>query len=355
MTERKLDNTLFVHLRSVVNQALPLEYALRAAMLANPTELDQLSAIGRKIRQYWADLGASAAQIDAEDLMDFAWDTVQVGFPLTHRHGRCCGDQSLLEIIDRGLAGVREKFGSEVDALRIPATGYFRIVDLLNGNDILKLLNAVARCLGDAKAYEAEDTIELKRFVLGIRQPVHLHPGMEYVAKTRPEGAHKVERFGIVLDTKMELALPDLMRQMREFLYQFAVRRESMRPAFVEDRTSHDLIEAFLRDEMFGRIDKHAVTRLDGFVGPLTGLYCWDLVQRYRQEKRKSAVDEAIAGTLEIYPKGVREVGEDAIRKNYNTARVTINNVFFGETAQKKPRNNRRRSPEKSLSRQGKQ
>lgn len=349
MTERKLDNTLFVHLRSVINQALPLEYALRAARQANPIELEQLSAIGSKIRQYWTDLGASAAEIDAEDLMAFAWDTVQVGFPLTHRHGRRYPDRTFLGIIDRGLAGVREKFGSEVDALRIPATGYFRIVDLLNGNDILKLLNAVVRCLRDAKAYEAEDAIELKKFVLGIREPVHLHPGMEYVAKTRPDGEREVEQFGVVLDTKMELALPDLMRQMREFLYQFAVRRESMRPAFVEDRTSHDLIGAFLRDEMFGHIDKHTVTRLDGFVGPLTGLYCWDLVQRYRQEKRKSAVDEAIAGTLAIYPKGVREVGEDVIRKNYNTARVTINNVLFGKAAPKKSRNTRRRSPGKPL------
>ncbi|HKR44776.1 MAG TPA: hypothetical protein VJU59_34740 [Paraburkholderia sp.] len=349
MTEPKLDNTLFVHLRSALNQALPLEYALRAARQANPNELEQLSAIGRDIRQYWTDLGASAAQIDAEDLMEFAWDTVQVGFPLTRRHGRRYRDRTFLGIIDRGLAGVREKFGSEVDALRVPATGYFRIVDLLNGNDILKLLNAVVRCLGDAKAYEALDTIELERFVRGIREPVHLHPGMEYVAKTRPDGEREVEQFGVVLDTEMELALPDLMHQIWEFLYQFAVRRESMRPAFVEDRTSHDMIEAFLRAEMFGHVNQRTVKRLDGFVGPLAGLYCWDLVQRYREEKRKSAVDEAIAETLAIYPKGVREVGEDSIRSNYNKARVTIKSVLFGKTDPTKPRNNRRQSPRKPL------
>lgn len=329
MTERKLDNTLFVHLRSVINQVLPLEYALRAAWQANPKELEQLSAVDGEIRQYWLDLGASAKEIDAEDLMDFAWDTLQIGFPLTHRHGRDYPDQTFANIIYRGLVSVRGKFGDAVEALRFPATRYFRIVDLLNGNDILKLLNAVAQCLTDAKPHGSKDQIALSKFILGTREPIRLHPGMEYVMKNRLDGDHEVEQFGIVLDTKIELLLPDLMRQMREFLYQFAARRKALRPAFANDPTSNDLIEAFLRDEMLGHIDKHTVTRLDGFVSPLTGLYCWDLVQKYRRERRKSAIDDAIAATLAIYPKNVREVGEDAIKKNYNTARVTINKVSF--------------------------
>ncbi|MCL4671252.1 hypothetical protein [Burkholderia pseudomallei] len=127
--------------------------------------------------------------------------------------------------------------------------------------------------------------------------------------------------------------MPDLERQIREFLYQFAVRRESLRPSNVVDRISHELIDEFLRDELLGRINKHNVQRRDGFTSLLSGLYCWDVVQRYRQEGKKSAVDEAIVSTLEIYPKNAREVGEDAIRKNYNTARVAIDKVSFGTTA----------------------
>jgi len=350
MTEPKLDNTLYIHLRSVINQALPLEYAIRAARQANPRELAQLSEIDHRIRKYWITLGASEAEVDAESLMDFAWDVIQVGFPLTRRHGRRYSDHEFLDLINRGLANVRETFGAEVRQLSIPATRYFRICDLLNGNDVLGLLDATARCLGDSKDYEAADDIELKKFVLGIREPIHLHPGLQYVVTDRRDGERAIESFGIVLDTEMEFSMPELKRQIREFLYQFAVRRESLRPVHTVDRISHELIDEFLRDELLGRIDNHKVKRLDGFISPLTGLYCWDLVQRYRHEEKKSPVDAAIVDTQAIYPKNVREVSEDAIRKNYNTARLAINKVSFSSATTKKPRgNSKQRQPRPSL------
>ncbi len=330
MTERKLDNTLYMQLMSVVNQALPLEYAIRAARQANPCELSQLSGISQRIKQYWIALGASEQEIESESLVDFSWDVIQVGFPLTRRHGRRYPDREFLDLIHRGLAGVRDMFGVEVARLSIPATGYFRICDLLHGNDVLGLLNVVARCLRDAKNYELADEIELSKFVLGVREPIHLRPGRDYVVCQRKEGERTVERFGIVLDTEMEFSMPDLKRQIREFLYQFAVRRESLRRSHIVDCTSHELIDEFLRDELFGRIDKFKVKRLDGFISPLSGLYCWDLVQRYRKEGIKAAVDEAVCDTLAIYPKSVRNVGDDAIRKNYNTVRTAINKVSFG-------------------------
>lgn len=330
MTERKLDNTLYVQLMGVVNQALPLEYAIRAARQANPREISQLSGINQRIKQYWIALGASDEEIESESLVDFSWDVMQVGFPLARRHGRHYPDREFLDLIHRGLAGVRDMFGGEVARLTIPATGYFRICDLLHGNDVLGLLNVVARCLRDAKDYETADEIELKKFVLGVREPIHLHPGRDYVVSQRREGGRTVERFGIVLDTEMEFSMLDLKRQVWEFLYQFAVRRESLRRSHLVDCTSSELIDEFLRDELFGRIDKYKVKRLDGFISPLSGLYCWDLVQRYRKEGIKSAVDEAVCDTQAIYPKSVRKVGEDAIRKNYNTVRAAINKISFG-------------------------
>ncbi|GJG99147.1 hypothetical protein [Paraburkholderia terrae] len=344
MTKRTLDNTLYIHLKSVINQALPLEYAIRAARQAYPHEMAQLSKIDQKIRQYWIDLGASEAEIDAESLMDFAWDVIQVGFPLTHRHGRRYPDREFLDLIHRGLATVRGLFGAEVAQIRTPPTRYFRICDLLNGNDVLRLLNATARILEDSEDYKAADEIELEKFALGIREPIHIHPGMQYVVDDRHEDGRTVERFGIVLDTEMEFSMQDLERQIREFLYQFAARRESLRPPHVVDHISNELIDEFLRDELLGRINKHNVQRRDGFTSLLSGLYCWDLVQQYRQEGKKSAVDEAIVSTLAIYPKNAREVGEDAIRKNYNTARVAIDKVSFDGATANKPRR-----PEPSL------
>ena len=64
-------------------------------------------------------------------------------------------------------------------------------------------------------------------------------------------------------------------------------------------------------------------------IGPLSGLYCWDLAKKNRDEGKKSCVDDAIQETLAIYPAKIRKVGEDAIRKNYNLTRVAIEKVSF--------------------------
>jgi len=344
MTKRTLENTLYIHFQSVINSALPLEYAIRAARQTNLRELKQLSEIEQGIRQYWIELGASNDEIEAEFLVDFAWDVIQVGFPLTRRHGRRYLDQEFLDLINCGLARVREVFGDKVNRLSIPATKYFRICDLLHGNDVLKLLNGVARCLIDARDYDVADDVELKKFMLGIREPIHLHPGLDYVVSERREGERTVERFGIVLDTELEFSMADLIRQVREFLYQFAIRRKSLRPSHLGDRISEELIGEFLRDAMLGQIDKHKVTRLDGFISPLSGLYCWDLVQQNRQGGIKSAVDDAIDETQAIYPKNIRQVGNDTIRKNYNTARVPINKVFAATLTKPRGRHNLRKS-----------
>src|ERR1700757_3650126 len=71
---------------------------------------------------------------------------------------------------------------------------------------------------------------------------------------------------------------------------------------------------AFLRDELLGSVDKHETKRLDGFISPLVGLHCWDLVQKLRRENAKSPVDSAMVATQAIYPKNIRAVGESAIR-----------------------------------------
>ena len=328
MTKRKLNNSLFIHLKSSINQAIPLEYAIRAAKKTNPNEFEKLSKIDRKIRQYWIALGATDAEIDAESLMDFAWDTIQVGFTMTRTHGRLY-DPEFHNLIHRGLTHFREAFDTEGCLLNVPAFRYFRICDLLNGNDVSRMVSAYAQCLQDAKDYEAADDIELKKFVLGIREPIHLHPGLQYVAGEFKKGERPVQGFGLLLNTEIEFSMTDLKQQIREFLYQFAALRQSLRPPCTVDHISSELINEFLRDELLGHADSHNVTRLDGFISILSGLYCWDLVQQYQTEKKKSAIDEAIANTLKIYPKNIREVEYEAIRKNYYTARTAISNLKF--------------------------
>ena len=54
----------------------------------------------------------------------------------------------------------------------------------------------------------------------------------------RRDGQRNVESFGVLLDTEMGLFVPQLQRQIREFLYELAIRRESLRPTLGVDRIS---------------------------------------------------------------------------------------------------------------------
>lgn len=362
MTKAKFDNSLYTHLESEVNQALRLEYAIRAAQQANPQELVQLAEIDIRIRQHWRDLGASDEEINGEQLIEFAWDTIQVGFPMSRRHNRLYSDRSFLQLLDKGLTDIPKEFGKTVDALLIPATNYFRICDLLNGNNIVSMMKAVAQCLVDAKEVEKrldlsmqerklknqqeiaqhefkrvpnKVDIDLEKFVRGIRTPIHLHPGMHYVSRERPNGPCPAESFGILLDTDADFTVPDLYRQVREFLYQFAVRRQSMQSLFVsKDNLPTALIQAFLIDGLLGKIETHKAARLDGLIGPLAGLHCWDLARKYEKEcnvrdDTKSPIDIAIDEALNTYPKSVRKIEWDAMRKNYYRARKEILGMPF--------------------------
>jgi len=340
MTKRKQNNSLFVHLQSVLNAVLPLEYAIRAAFLANPRELGQLSDIGKKIRQCWIDQGWDEIEIDKEFIIDFSWDAIQLGYPLVRRHGRYY-PRELYFRIQNGMNCIYEKFSSDVAASLIPATNYFRICDLLGGNDIFRLLNSTAQCLKESRNYDEKDAIDLEKFLLGVRLPIYIHPGCRFVAFDRTHSGRAGKFFAFALDLEVEFSPSSLKRQIREFIYQYAVGRNTVCGIENSNDSSDDLINEFLWDDLLGRIDKHSLTRLDGFISPLSGLYCWDLVLQYRVEGRRNAVDEAISETQRIYPRNVRAVTDDAIRKNYNTARTAIERVSFDVERKSKTKNGR--------------
>jgi hypothetical protein len=326
MTKRKRDNSLFLHLKSVFNKMLPLEYAIRASTEINPTIFNPLLEIDRKIRQYWIALGFNEKEIDIECLMDFAWDTIQIGFPLSRRHGRIYQDRKFISLINQGLANIHENFGIQISELGIPAARYFRACDLINGNDLLPMLNTVIECLNETRAYEATDDIEFTKFVRSIREPIHIHPGIQFVAGEFPNSREPISGFGLLIDTESDLSTKEIKQQIREFLYQFALRKRSSFPSGAPDDTSESLINEFLNEEIFGLTDTQQVVRLDAFISILTGLYCWDLVQMYKLEKRKSAINDAITEVLKIYPNGngVHRVSFDTIRKNYYSIKKEI-------------------------------
>ncbi|WP_144424092.1 hypothetical protein [Herbaspirillum hiltneri] len=329
MTKKKIDNALYHHLKNAVSKALPLEYAIRATRQSRSVEFQKLLEIDLQIRKYWMRLGATEAEIDTEGFMDLAWDTVQIGFPLAHRHGRLY-PPTMLDLINRGLAEVGGIFRDEALQWDVPAANYFRLSDLLHGNDMQYMLRAAALALKEARHYKPEDDVDLKFFAKEIRQPIHLHPGLRYAADEREENGRSVEQFGILLDTKMEFSLPDLKRQIREFIYQYAARRKSLRPAFAKDLTAERLLNDFFSTDLLDaeEDDEVQITRHDALMSGLAGLHCWDRWMLYQLQGHKFPAARAIKDTLDIYPKEAIPVMERAIRKNCKAAEEIINDTI---------------------------
>ena len=86
--------------------------------------------------------------------------------------------------------------------------------------------------------------------MLGIREPIRLRPGLQFVTNHRLDGPREVKRFGIVMDTEVDFDTADLRQLVREFLYQFAQRGLTLRAQTAEDPVSNELIQAFLTADL---------------------------------------------------------------------------------------------------------
>ncbi|WP_432239575.1 hypothetical protein [Herbaspirillum robiniae] len=348
MSEKRVDNTLYRHVASIINRALFLEYAIRAAKDRFPEEMQRLSELDLEIRKTWIELGLREEEIDAEDFMEFAWDFIQVGTTLTHSHGRILRP-TLKEIFDRGLPEIFEKFRPVVEKLLIAPAKHYRICDLLKGNNILSLLNDVSQALRDANSYEMDDDIFVSKFIKNVRGPIFLHPAFRHepIEYDSEGGAGQIGALALIVDFNVPFSELDLKRQFREFQYQYAKQRAIYGNGGMHDLVPHQLINGALYEDFYGFDGEDPIIRHDGFINVLSGLYCYDRfhdIQSARQNSKSkrddstdSPLEEAIKETLSLYPdRGVDKsnVNLRGIRKNYETARKRIKEYSFDAVPQ---------------------
>lgn len=326
MTVPKHNNTLYRYVKSVINQAIPLEYAIRSARLHSGIDFKVLFDINSSIQKKWRLLGAKKSEIDDFRLLETSWDFIQAGISLRRSDGRhFLKWERRLELL-KNLPTFQTEFKPQTEALDIPAIRFFRIFDLLNGNNIRYLIDVVARSLNYSKEYEITDDIEIDEFPGKIREPIHIHPAVQYGPARVRRGQSGLNKFCLNIDLRAEISAPDLNRQIREFLYRYAVFREYIHGY---EPLSRDLISEFKQSEMKGEADKHGIVRIDGYLSVLSGLYCWDLHEKFKENGEKSPLDKAIDDTLSIYPKTSRQVTADTIRRNYNLVRKEIRSTSF--------------------------
>jgi hypothetical protein len=286
-------------------------------------------------------------EIDPEDFMEYAWDFLQVGDMLTHTHGRILAEE-LREIRDRGLPAIFEKYRPAVKKLLVEPTKYYRICDLLKGNNIAKLLRDVGQALRDSTGYEMDDEIFISKFVR-VRQPIFLHPAFRHqlVRRKTQDGTAPIGAMALIVDFNVPFSMLDMKRQFREFQYQYAAQRAKHGHVGMHDLVSHQLIDGALHEDFYGFDGEDPIIRHDGFINVISGLYCYDRyleikskrgnVKSKRDDPTDAPLDEAIKETSSLYPeRGVdkSEVKLRGIRKNYETARKKIKEFSFDAVPQ---------------------
>ena len=313
MTSPKYENALYSQIKRNVRNALDLEYAIRASELISHDQMEDLKKLEGAIIEFWMNLEVSKAEIQQENLLEFAWDTLQVGFPLTRRHNRVF-DPDLLKAITLGLSLIRKEFSGEFKLLAIPAASFYRVCDLLSGSNLLKVISKVQEGLKAAHKYSKEDEVPLYGF--GMREPIHLHPSFRY--GTRETDDKKV--FGFEVDLSGEFDLFDWRRQLNEFQSQYAVYRASI--VGRHDKTTRSLANEFLSAEHKGSQSESDIPGCNSFLPVLTGLYCWDRYKKDHQTQN-SAINEA----MDLYTKNNDSISYETMRSNYRMTAERIDKM----------------------------
>lgn len=308
MTKPQHQDGLYEFLQSRVRNTLDLQYAIRASETLSPTQMGSLNGLQSDVRLFWKELGASDEEIDHEALVDFAFDTLQVGFPLARRHDRLFHPE-MLEIISRGLASVRGEFAASLPLFEIPAARFFRVCDLLSGGAISIAIDQVMSGRKTARNYGPADEVDAEHFTLRLREPIFLHPAFRY--GTRDEDGRTV--FGFEIDLGAEIDLLDWERQIDEFQYQYASYRAAFRKGR-PDPTARELINGYLKRQHRGKHSGFEVTRVDSLIGVLAGLLCWDLYKKGGLKRHEAITQVASAVSR----------GEDNVKKNYDDATKRI-------------------------------
>ena len=322
MAKPKREDVLYLFIKRSVRNALDLEYAIRASELVSGDQMTQLKQLEAKLTQHLVNLGVSRDEVVQECLLDFVWDVLQVGYYMTRRHTRVFR-HDIVQVLNKSASLVREEFSGDLFLLDIPAASYYRICDLLAGNNIPRLIERVRKGMKASSRLSKEDNVPIGEFPINVREPIHLHPSFRYGMRQ----GDSFTAFAFEVDLGGEFDVPTWRRQFNEFQYQYALHRGLSTGS--HDANTRALILDFLKREQAGEQSQFDVPGLDSLMPLLTGLYCWD---RYKRDgcTLRSTFDEAIG----LYPVGVGNM-----KLNYRKATKRIEEMAarFRRVAGRKP------------------
>lgn len=326
MTQATLSNDLYTHTLSVLNRALPLEYAIRAMKVAEPAIFSGLEALDKDIESYWLSHGWEKASIDDCDLKDLSWDTLQCNYLMVRNHARLFSHPKEMRL---GLQEISDRYHLRFNELECDFLYRFRACDLLSGNDVLKLLSTTKRSLEDSKKATHDDKLLAESFLRKVREAQYLFPNAVLstgTMLTKRGGEQDARWLGVPYD----LSLEELRGALNEFLYQYARERLLVETGGVPSSIINAVLAYELREQP---LSAHVKT-FRGLYGPLRGLLCWDLNHKYKSEKikgfRDRATSEAASLCADYMPDSRNKGDQDAktvLLEDLKGTKTRINDV----------------------------
>ena len=283
MAKPKYDNALILSTMRLVNLALPLEYAIRAIKQSTPDEYERLKSIDTRIHEVWRQFDLVDDQIKELGLNDFAWDYLQLGRQSNFAYARVY-NQDAGKILNGDLTAIKS-FAKEVSTLSLPFFAKnFRYCDLLNGNDVPRLLTKTQDILKIVKNYDRETAIPISKFAFFIRIPVPLIQELQI-----SDAAGTKLRNGEILDNAMLVAIPgdkpilNFQAVLDELSLEYTKNRMRYLGALPEERVESSP-GCLIKDTLNRKVQKlpsREINKYNELVPLLTGLYCWDLNQNH--------------------------------------------------------------------------
>lgn len=118
MTEPKFDNLLYQYTKAELNNALPMEWTIRAIQRVDSDQYQNLQSIDESIHKFWMESEFVAEEIKDLELMEFSWDVLQVD-KVTSRSYTKSVKPAVHEKLTIGLQKVYKQWKREVSNISL--------------------------------------------------------------------------------------------------------------------------------------------------------------------------------------------------------------------------------------------
>lgn len=300
MTKPKRTNGLYYYFRGAINNALSLEYAIRAADNLYPKKMMLLRRLANDLVTFWLEQPIGRDTVGRYHLLDYSFDRLQFDTVLVRRdHFDISEDDFIKPILD----SVNHYFIDKYLDCEMPALYFFRAADLSFGNNIVDIYKEYSHYKDLIEAVEPTNSAP-KEIIpkVAIREPIHIHPALKFYGGDSflYEG-----KFGASFDLNYKLSKEDFFLTMREFMYQYATW---CGVDFKNDKSlTKIVITDYLNKEFRGELGKKHIKRHDGLHGPLLGLICYD-----KHVRENMLQPDAIEETMKL-----SDVAFDTVRGYY--------------------------------------